>query len=238
MYFTKYNTFILQISDESVESPQNVGKKDTNSKLPWYFASGFLVFWGLLFFAVVIPFFYRLPTPLTLEDAKKNVFITERAYKNLYSLANVGNKLTGSKANEIDAVSFIVNELEDIKANLLDDYFELEIDVSQASGSFPYSTMLNTYQGVQNIAAKLSPKNSTSKTYVLMNTHFDSKPYTNSAGDAGFMVVAMLESLRVIATKKQPIVNPIVFLFNGAEEGALQASHGFVTQHKWAPFCK
>lgn len=213
-------------------------QNETIAKVPWYFAGGFIIFWILLFFAIVIPFFYRLPTPLTMEDVSKNSFITERAYKNLYALSNIGNKLTGSKANEIDAVNFIVNELKDIKKNLLSDYFEMEIDVSQASGSFPYSILLNTYQGVQNIAAKLSPKNSTSLTYLLVNSHFDSKPHTNSAGDANFMIVIMLEVLRVISTAKQPIENPIVFLFNGAEEGGMAASHGFVTQHRWAPFCK
>ncbi|XP_034110824.1 endoplasmic reticulum metallopeptidase 1-like isoform X3 [Drosophila albomicans] len=226
------------ISDESLEATRNVAKKDNYLKLPWYFAGGFLVFWALLFFAIVIPFFYRLPTPLTMEDSNKSVFITERAYNNLYTLANIGNKLTGSTENEIQAVNFILNELESIKSVLLTDYFELEYEVSQASGGFAYSTMLNTYQGVQNVVAKLSPKNSTSVTYLLINSHFDSKPYTNSAGDAGFMIVVMLEVLRVIATTKQTIEHPIVFLFNGAEEGMMQASHGFVTQHRWAPLCK
>lgn len=228
----------MQNSDESIEAPGHVSQKQTNVKLPWYFGCGFLIFWVVLFFSIVIPLFYRLPTPLTLDDANKNVFIAERAYKNLDILSNIGNKLTGSKANEVDAVNFITDELKDIKDNLLSDYFELEVEISQASGSFQYSTMLSAYKGVQNIAAKLSPKNSTSETYLLVNSHFDSKPFTNSAGDAGFMIVAMLESLRVISTTKQPIRNPIVFLFNGAEEGMLQASHGFVTQHKWAPLCK
>ena len=173
-----------------------------------------------------------------MEDASKNVFITERAYKNLYALSNIGVKLAGSPANEIEAVQFLVNELEQIQSVLLTDYFELEIDVSKAYGAFPYSTLLNMYQGVQNVVAKLSPKNSTSQTYLLVNSHYDSKPDTKSAGDAGFMIVTMLETLRVIATTKQVIEHPIVFLFNGAEEGSLQASHGFITQHRWAPFCK
>ncbi|XP_034475999.1 endoplasmic reticulum metallopeptidase 1-like [Drosophila innubila] len=226
------------ISDELVEAPRNVPTKEVAEKLPWYYSGGFLMFWGLLFFAIVIPLFYRLPNAMTMEDANKNVFIAERAYKNLYALSNIGVKLTGSKENEVDAVNFIVNELEQIQSVLLTDYFELEIDVSNVSGAFPYSTMLNMYQGVQNIAAKLSPKNSTSQTYLLVNSHFDSKPFTNSAGDAGFMVVTMLEVLRVIATTKKPIEHPIVFLFNGAEENALQASHGFIKNHRWAPLCK
>ena len=52
------------------------------------------------------------------------------------------------------------------------------------------------------------------------------------------MVVIMLEILRVLATNRQTFKHPIVFLFNGAEENPLQASHGFITQHKWAKNCK
>ncbi|XP_015019250.2 endoplasmic reticulum metallopeptidase 1 isoform X1 [Drosophila mojavensis] len=227
-----------KIRDEPDDVSGNANENDENPKIPWYFANGFLLFWGLLFFAAVLPFFNRLPTALTNEDVNKNEFIAELAYENLYTLSNIGTKLTGSKENEIIAVNFILNELNKIEENLQDDFFDMEIDLSQAAGVFPYATMLNVYQGVQNIAVKLAPKNSTSQTYLLVNSHFDSKPFTPSAGDAGFMIVTMLEVLRVIASTKQPIEHPIVFLFNGAEEGMMQASHGFATQHKWAPYCK
>ncbi|XP_017864629.1 PREDICTED: endoplasmic reticulum metallopeptidase 1-like [Drosophila arizonae] len=227
----------LLISESEGTGSKILTKKST-SKVPWYLATGFLLFWGLLFFAIVIPFFNRLPTARTLDDADKNVFIAERAYKNLYTLSNIGYKLTGSKENEIEAVQFLLNELEDIKETSLKDFFDMEIDLSQASGSYPYKNLLNMYQGVQNIAVKLAPKNCTSETYLLVNSHFDSKPFTPSAGDAGFMIVTMLEVLRVISTTRETFQHPIVFLFNGAEEGMMEASHGFITQHKWAPKCK
>lgn len=223
---------------ESAEALKNVDKRESSSKVPWYFANGFLLFWGLLFFAVVLPFFNKLPTPLTMEDAKRNVFIAERAYNNLYNLSNIGNKLTGSKENEVDAVNFLLSELAQIKANLQEDIFEMEIDVSKATGSYPYKTVLNMYRNVQSVVVKLSPKASNDENYLLVNSHYDSKPYTASAGDAGFMIVTMLEVLRVIASTKQTLEHPIVFLFNGAEENMMQASHGFVTQHKWASKCK
>ncbi|KAH8300003.1 hypothetical protein KR044_008473, partial [Drosophila immigrans] len=209
-------------------------RKDKNGKLPWYFASGFLLFWGLLFFAIVIPFLYRLPTALTIEDADRNVFIAERAYKDLYGLSNLGTKMVGSKENEVDAVQFLLQKLYQIKEDSLKEYFDIEIDLSQASGEFIYSDLINKYQGVQNIAVKFSSKNSTSQNWLLVNSHFDSKPVTPSAGDAGFMIVVMLEVLRVMSTTRQIFEHPIVFLFNGAEESFLLASHGFMTTHKWA----
>lgn len=170
-----------------------------------------------------------------MEDAENNVFIAERAYKDLYILSNIGTKMVGSKENEVEAVDFLLNRLNQIKEDSLKDYFDIEIDLSQVSGQYIYSELILMYQGVQNIAVKITPKNCTSESYLLVNSHFDSKPDTPSAGDDGFMVVTMLEVLRVMATTKQTFLHPIVFLFNGAEEPFLMASHGFINQHKWAP---
>ncbi|XP_034475996.1 endoplasmic reticulum metallopeptidase 1-like [Drosophila innubila] len=234
----KEKLIMQEYGSPTAESTINGCKKDNKRKLPWYFASGFLLFWALLFFAVVIPIFYRLPTALTMEDAQKNVFIAERAYKDLYYLSNIGTKMVGSRANEIEAVEFLLKQLNQIKEDSLKDYFDIEIDLSQVSGEFIYSDLINMYQGVQNIAVKISSKNSTSQNYLLVNSHFDSKPDTPSAGDAGFMIVTMMEVLRVMATTKQTFEHPIVFLFNGAEESFLLASDGFIKTHKWAPNLK
>ncbi|KAH8371342.1 hypothetical protein KR093_007018, partial [Drosophila rubida] len=218
----------------SKNGTENKGK----GNLSWLFASTSLLFWGLLFFAVVIPLFYRLPKANMMEDSGKNAFIAERAYKDLYTLSNIGTKIVGSKENEIEAVQFLLKQLNQIKADSLKEYYDMEIDLSQASGQFVGGNLMLMYQGLQNVVVKLSPRNSTSENYLLVNSHFDSKPFTPSAGDAGFMIVTMMEVLRVIATSKQPIINPIVFLFNGAEELGLLASHGFIATHKWAPLCK
>ncbi|XP_023033288.1 endoplasmic reticulum metallopeptidase 1 [Drosophila willistoni] len=229
-----------RISDEPVESGSSLKRQQQqqNTRVPWYLASGFLLFWVLLFYAVVIPLFYRLPTGLTIEDVSKGGFIAERAQNNLYNLAGIGPKVVGSDANENQTVAYLMSELELIEQNVLTDYFDLEIDVQVVSGSYIHWTMINMYQGVQNIVIKLSPKNTTSESYLLVNSHFDSKPTSPSAGDAGFMVVTILEVLRVMSRTKQTFEHPIVFLLNGAEENPLEASHGFITQHEWAPFIK
>ncbi|XP_022229013.2 endoplasmic reticulum metallopeptidase 1-like isoform X2 [Drosophila obscura] len=227
-----------RIEDGVDSKPQEYRKKlEQNSTGPWYFASNFLLFWALLFLAVVVPLLYRLPVANTIEDASKGGFIAERAYDNLYEFDKIGPKVTGSDANENKTVQFLLKELALIQQSVLDDYFDMEIDVQVTSGSYLKSEIIYMYRAVQNVIVKLSPKNSTSDTYLLVNSHFDSKPTSPSAGDAGHMVVTILEVLRVMSTTKQTFEHPIVFLINGAEEKSLLAAHGFIS-HKWATFCK
>ncbi|KAH8384735.1 hypothetical protein KR093_007119, partial [Drosophila rubida] len=205
---------------------------------PWYLGFAFLPFWILLFFVIVMPLFYRLPTALTLEDAGKGKFIGDRAYNTLNNMVQIGQRLTGSSANEVDAVAFLLEEIEDIRKSMLEDYYTLEVDLQKVTGAHTYHSISEMYIGVQNVVVKLSSKNTTSDSYLLVNSHFDTVLTSPGAGDDGFMVAVVLEVLRVMATTKQHFEHPVVFLFNGDEEMGMQASHGFITQHKWARNCK
>ncbi|KRJ99888.1 uncharacterized protein Dyak_GE12045, isoform B [Drosophila yakuba] len=241
---SRFDSCKNKISDEPIEddvrsaSSKKIRNEEQNLRGPWYLEGGFLLFWALLFAAVVLPLFYSIPRGLTIEDANKGVFIAERAQNNLYKLGEIGTKVVGSDNNENKTVDYLLGLVSQIQENCLDDYFDVEVDLQVVSGAYIHWTMVNKYQGVQNIVIKLSPKNTTSTTYLLVNSHFDSKPTSPSVGDAGQMVVAILEVFQVMCTTKQNIRHPVIFLLNGAEENPLQASHGFITQHKWAPYCK
>lgn len=55
------------------------------------------------------------------------------------------------------------------------------------------------------------------------------------ASDDGAGCAVLLEVLRALAAARRPLRHDAVFLFNGAEENIMQASHAFITQHKYCP---
>ncbi|XP_060653125.1 endoplasmic reticulum metallopeptidase 1 isoform X2 [Drosophila nasuta] len=208
-------------------------------KLQWYYAPPFFGFWFILYLSVVNTQVNHMPRGLTRseESSHPGAFIAQRAEDTLIELTRIGPRVVGSVANEVTTVQFLRDEVAKVAAEA-NERFELEVDVQQASGAYVHWTMVNMYQGIQNVVVKLSEKGSTSENYLLINSHYDSVPASPGAGDDGSMVATMLEVMRVIAKSDDPLAHPIVFLFNGAEENPLQASHAFITQHKWAKNCK
>lgn len=209
-------------------------------KINWYWAPVFCATWFLLFYVVVIPSFFSYPETNLIRDelTHPDEFIGERAQLQLLGLSSIGVKMTGTLENEVFAVNFLLDEIEKIKASSRQDLYDIEVDVQYSTGDFELWGMSTSYHNVPNVIVRLSPKNSSSESYLLVNSHFDSEVGTPAAADAGVMIVIMLETLRVISTSEKELKNPIVFLLNGAEESKLLAAHGFITQHKWAPYCK
>ncbi|XP_055371692.1 endoplasmic reticulum metallopeptidase 1-like [Condylostylus longicornis] len=178
----------------------------------------------------------NLPKALSHTDLmhKSATFLGDRAWRDLRILTSFGTRPTGSYANEILTVDFLKREFGFISQNAHKNQ-KLDIDVQVVSGSYyiPFKPhgMTNVYRNVQNVIMKI---NGQTNHTLMLNCHFDTVAGSTGAGDDGAMCCVMLEILRVLS--RQPKINKhnILFLFNGAEETPLQASHGFITQHKWA----
>ncbi|KAG8253992.1 hypothetical protein J6590_017375 [Homalodisca vitripennis] len=181
----------------------------------------------------------RLPLPLNISDETFNPdrFIAERARSILEELADLGPKVAGSYVNEVLAVHYLTVQI-NYTINEANPIHKISYDLQRPTGAFSIPHKLNEvtyhYNGVQNIVVKIGP-NTPVNGSLLVNCHFDSVPTSPGASDDGLNCAVMLEVLRVISRQSTPLQQNIIFLFNGAEETPLMASHGFITQHKWAP---
>lgn len=197
--------------------------------LGFYVGIFFACFWN----------FTALPAPNLSEDLTLAEFNARNAREYLTSLTKFGPKVAGSQLNEEYAVEYLLSELQKIR-NSRHSSMELDIDVQVANGSlylaYQTSTMAATYQGVQNVVVRLrnSYNDLEHLRSLLINSHFDTVAVSPGGGDAGTMIAVMLETLRVLSLTGNYFEHAIIFLFNGCEENALQGSHAFITQHKWA----
>ncbi|GAB6026090.1 hypothetical protein CHUAL_012293 [Chamberlinius hualienensis] len=177
------------------------------------------------------------PVNLTLADVSANphTFIEERARAHLKLLTSFGPRPTGSYENEVLAVDYIVRQAEFVKQRVKK-HHTVEIDVQKVSGTFNLDFQdgfTSYYDRVQNVIVKLEPANGANHS-VMVNCHYDSVPGSPGASDDAVSCAVMLEVLTLFSQMDEPFKHTIIFIFNGAEENILQASHGFITQHKWA----
>lgn len=84
--------------------------------------------------------------------------MAERAQQYLYTYDRIGPKVTGSYANEVTTVEFLVNETEKIRAEMRSDLYDLELDVQSPTGGYVFNDMVNMYQGIHNVIVKLSSR--------------------------------------------------------------------------------
>lgn len=189
-------------------------------------------------------------------------FIAARAWNDLNTLTSFGPRPTGVHANEVLAIDFLKRELSFIRKNAHPNQ-KIYTDIQKVSGAYvlhfrPLS-MTNVYRNVQNFIVQLvgNEQDPLRKNHTLMlNCHFDSVAgryvwcdtlarnefiilfillrYSPGASDDAASCAVMLEVLRVLSQQEKRLRHSVLFLFNGAEETGLQASHGFITQHPWA----
>jgi hypothetical protein len=86
---------------------------------------------------------------------------------------------------------------------------------------------------VQNILARL-PGSTLNGKAVLIMAHYDGVEAGPAASDDGAGSAAVLETLRALRARKQPLAHDIVALFTDGEEAGLLGAAAFVREHPWA----
>ncbi|XP_052741206.1 endoplasmic reticulum metallopeptidase 1 [Bicyclus anynana] len=100
------------------------------------------------------------------------------------------------------------------------------------------SPMVNVYHNLSNVIALLEGESGfnndgTTGSSILVNCHHDSVPFSIGASDDGLFCAVMAETLAKLSRRSTKLKHNVIFLSNGAEENALQGSHGFL-KHPWA----
>ncbi|KAK0133178.1 Endoplasmic reticulum metallopeptidase 1 [Merluccius polli] len=165
-------------------------------------------------------------------------FNAVRARRHLERITSVGPRPVGSQENEVLTVGYLLAQIKHIEAEVaaMGGPHRLSVDVQRPTGSFSIDFLggfTSFYDRVTNVAVKLEPKAGASH-LMLANCHFDTVANSPGASDDAVSCAVMLEVLHSLANLSTPLRHGVVFLFNGAEENILQASHGFITQHPWA----
>uniref|UniRef100_A0A182PMW9 FXNA-like protease n=1 Tax=Anopheles epiroticus TaxID=199890 RepID=A0A182PMW9_9DIPT len=232
---------LLPLSQSSSSSVRKMKSKDSNydpniHRLPWYGGLLLLSLVGLCGTASYFSFFY-LPPALTEADLSRHPFAFNgaRAWNTLTRLDALGPKTTGSRANEVLAVEVLEREFSVINASHHPSQqvlYEKQIVSGQYGINFFGSQITSVYRRVQNLIVKLV--GAEDRHALMLNCHFDSVASSPGASDDCGSCAVMLEILRVLSRAPERTRHSIVFLFNGAEETPLQASHGFITEHRWA----
>uniref|UniRef100_A0A3Q3MCS3 Endoplasmic reticulum metallopeptidase 1 n=1 Tax=Mastacembelus armatus TaxID=205130 RepID=A0A3Q3MCS3_9TELE len=160
----------------------------------------------------------------------------QQSRRHLEKITSVGPRPVGSKENEVLTVGYLLEQIENIRLEAAAGPHQLTVDVQHPTGSFSIDFLggfTSFYDRVTNVAVRLEPKGGTQH-LMLANCHFDTVANSPGASDDAVSCAVMLEVLHSLANQSTPFHYGVIFLFNGAEENILQASHGFITQHPWA----
>ena len=176
--------------------------------------------------------------PQNVGPGDPNSFNSQDARKHLEDIVALGIRHVGSEANEIHTVNLLVQKVEEIR-RLASRQVEIELSLQRTSGSFFINfpdAMTQLYRNISNVVVKFKRRGSSPEHALLLNAHYDSALGSPAASDDAVGCATMLEILQSISSDPKPFLpdHSVIFLFNGAEETILQASHGFVKQHPWA----
>ncbi|KAA8528981.1 hypothetical protein F0562_033531 [Nyssa sinensis] len=194
------------------------------------------ILYGLMSILAHSVLYMKFIKPLD-TDAPLDRFSEARAVEHVRVLSEEIDGRQEGRHGLKDAAQYIISQLEFIKERAGSNV-RIEIEETIVNGSFNMMFLGHSitfgYRNHTNIVMRISSVDSQdTDPSVLVNGHFDSPLGSPGAGDCGSCVASMLEIARLTVDSGWAPPQPIIFLFNGAEELFMLGSHGFMTTHKW-----
>ena len=156
------------------------------------------------------------PVPATAPDT---VFSAERAMRHVEAIAVRPHPMGSADHDRVR------------------DYIMAELTALGLKPQLQVTTAVGTrYQAagrVQNILAWMPGKESNGKA-LLLAVHYDGVEAGPAAGDDAAGSAALLETLRALRARKEPLAHDVIALFTDGEEAGLLGAAAFVREHPWA----
>ncbi|XP_030026338.2 endoplasmic reticulum metallopeptidase 1 isoform X2 [Manduca sexta] len=219
--------------------PTDENEADRDEK-PWQRLPSTLLI-VLLGVYLLLGFFTQLvedSMPAVVNDAQlaedsSDTFSEESAWRYLHEIIGHNARVAGTPYH-LNKTADLMTLLDGMAASSPN----MRTDWQLASGDYGLKGLVNWYDNASNVIAVLEGEsgfesNGSSRTSVLINCHYDSVPYALGASDNAVFCAVMAETLNRLSRRTRKFKNNLIFLFNGAEENPLQASHAFL-QHPWA----
>ncbi|KAI3966619.1 hypothetical protein MKW92_024597 [Papaver armeniacum] len=171
-------------------------------------------------------------------DAPLDQFSEARAIQHVIVLSQQIDGRQEGRPGLMEAARYIKLELEKLAGRAGPD-IRIEIEETVVAGSFKMLFLGHSisfaYRNHTNIVARISStKSRDTDTSVLINAHFDSPLGSPGASDCASCVASMLEVARLTVDSSWVPPQPVILLFNGAEElFSWYGSHGFAKTHRW-----
>ncbi|OVA09514.1 Peptidase M28 [Macleaya cordata] len=194
------------------------------------------ILYGIMSFLVYTIIYTKHIKPLDV-NAPLDRFSEARAIEHVRVLSQEIDGRQEGRPGLKEAARYIRLELEKLSERAGPE-IRIEIEETAVSGSFKMLFLGHSisfgYRNHTNIVMRMSSAGSKdTDPSVLINGHFDSPLGSPGAGDCASCVASMLEIARLTVDSSWVPPQPVIFLFNGAEELFLLGSHGFAKTHRW-----
>jgi hypothetical protein len=160
----------------------------------------------------------RPPSPVP-ASAPDTVFSAERAMRHVEAIAVRPHPMGSADHDRVR--DYIVGQLTALG-------LKPQLQVTTAVG-----TRYQAAGRVQNILSWMPGKESNGKA-LLLAVHYDGVEAGPAAGDDAAGCAALLETVRALRARKEPLAHDVIVLFTDGEEAGLLGAAAFVREHPWA----